>query len=859
MWRVTLEGLRARRLRLALTAAAVVLGVAFVSGTFVLTDSLAELVDDELSTFTGGDVVVRSTSAFESGSTGDRARIPSSIVPIVRDAPGVAAAEGVVLGSASLVTPGGELIDEPIPFGLSWTDDDALSPLDLRDGRKPAGDDEVAVDVATARRFGLEVGDRISILTLGPAEGFEIVGLAGFAGGDGRAFSSVAAFAPATADRVFEGQGGVDLIAAAAEPDVTDEELEAALLEVLIDQPGLEVVTTDALGEESSAVLRQNLAFVEVLLLVFAGVGLVVGAFVIQNTFSTLVAQRTRELALLRALGASNAQVRISVLGEALIVGVVASIVGLLAGFGLAVALEMILETVGLDVPRGAAGLRTRTVVVAIAVGVVVTMVAAWWPARRAARVSPVEALQTGLVTTPPRPLRRRAIAGVAVIVLGGAMVFAGLLEVSLLTPLSSAVSGLDDPRIAVPIGAGLLVGGLLVVAPALAGLLTTVFGAPLPRLGGIDGHLARENARRHPRRTAATAAALVIGVTLVTFVSVLASSANASVAAAIDEGVRADWVLRGPQFTGVSPEVARTAADLPEIDEAMGMKLGFVGLGSTTQALYSVDPARLDQLVDVDLAAGSLDGLAAGGVLVHEQEAEDFGLGPGDTVLLQFSVTGAQPVPVAGVYRSNGFTGNFVVNLLLGEVAFQQHFGEELDSFVYARTAPGVDPSSARAAMEAALVDFPNVEIETPAEFTRSQRDQVNRVLAVFYMLLALAVVIAAFGIVNTLLLSVHERTREIGLLRTVGMTTRQVGAMIRWESLLVAVTGAVVGVILGFVAAWSVVATLHEDGIDRFSVRWVALAIFVVAAAVVGVLAGVLPARRAARLDLLDAVAEE
>ncbi len=858
MWRVTLEGLRARRLRLVLTAAAVVLGVAFVSGTFVLTDSLAKLVDDQLSTFTGGDVVVRSAAAFDAGSTGDRPRIPSEVVPIVRETPGVAAAEGVVLGPAQLVTPAGDLIDEPIPFGMSWTEDDALSPLELREGRKPAGGDEVAVDVATARHYGLEVGDRIRILFLGPAEQFEIVGLTGFAGGDGRAFSSVAAFAPETADRVFEGQGGVDLVAVAAEPGVTDDELVATLDEVFLGQPAIEVVTADALGEETTASLRQNLAFVEVLLLVFAGVGLVVGAFVIQNTFSTLVAQRTRELALLRALGASGAQVRASVLGEALVVGTLASVVGLFAGFGLALVLEVILETVGLDVPRGAAGLHARTVVVAIAVGVVVTMVAAWWPARRAARVPPVEALQTGLATAPPRPLRRRAVGGVVVILLGCAVIGAGLLDVSLLTPLAVVISALDDPRIAVPIGAGLVVGGLLVAAPALAGPLTRIFGAPLARLGGIDGRLARENARRHPRRTAATAAALVIGVTLVTFVSLLASSANASVAAAIDEGVRADWVLRGPQFAGVSPEVADTMAGLPEIEQSMGMKLGFVGLGSTTQALYSVDPAVLDQLVDVDLASGSLEALAAGGVLLHEQEAEDLDVGPGDTLLLDFP-EGPQPVPVAGVYRANGFTGNFVVSLLLDEVAFEGHFGDELDSFVYARTADGVDPEDARAAMEDALVDFPNVEIETRAEFTRSQRDQVNRVLAMFYMLLALAVVIAAFGIVNTLLLSVHERTREIGLLRTVGMTRRQVGAMFRWESLLVAVSGAVVGVLLGLVVAWSVVATLHDDGVDRFAVRWWALAVFVVAAAAVGVLASALPARRAARLDVLDAVAEE
>lgn len=851
MWRVTLRGLRARWLRLTLTALAVVVGVAFVAGTLVLTDAIARLVHDQLSTFSRGQVAVRSAAAIDTGVGGDRSRIPAGTLEAILPVPEVAAAEGVVYGPAQLVAPDGEAVDAAIPLGISWGVDDELSVLSLVDGEQPRADGQVAIDASTAAGHGIDIGDTVDLLFFGPAESFEVVGLLDYAGSSSRAFSTVAAFDVPTAQRVLNGPDQYDLIAVQGTDGTDTETLRRSVAAAL--PPGLEAVTVEELGEESSATLTQSLAFVEVLLLVFAGVGLVVGAFVIHNTFAMLVGQRTRELGLLRAMGAGGRQVWSSVLGEALAVGAVASAAGVALGFGLAGLLATVLDTVGLDVPRGEAQLHARTVVVGMAVGIVVTLIAAAWPARRAARVAPVEAMHDETLTPDPPSLRNRTVFGVIVVLAGLLAVVVGVLDRSVVP-----VAPLDDPRISVPIGAGVALAGVLVLGPAIIGVLARLLGAPFTRWGGVEGELACRNTERQPRRASATAASLLIGTCLVTFVALLAGSANTSVAAAIDGGLRAEWVLSGPQFSGFSPEVVARVDGLDEVGAASGFRLGFVGLGSTTQALYSVDASRLPDLVDLDVVDGSLDGLDRGGVLVHEQEADDFGIRAGDRILMTFP-SGVEEIEVAGVFRNNGFTGNFVVNLLLSDAAYDVRFGEELDAFAYAVTAPRVPDAEARAAVEGALADFPNVELLTREEFKQDQHDQVNRVLSLFYMLLALAVLVAVFGIVNTLLLSVHERRREIGLLRTVGMSRRQVGAMVRRESLLVAVIGAVAGIATGVIVAWAVVSTLADDGIDRFAWRPLLLVGLLVAAGVIGVAAGALPARRAARADILDAIAEE
>lgn len=852
MWRVTLEGLRTRWVRLAFTGTAIVLGVAFVAGTFVLTDALSALLDDELSRFSTGDVVVRSSGTLDSGVGGDRARVPAETVDIVRQAPGVVAAEGVLVGPAQLVAPDGGAVEAAIPLGMSWGADEHLSVLELADGERPTADGEIAVDTKTARDHDIDVGDTVGVLFFGPAEDFEVVGLADFAGSSGRAFSTVAAFDPLTAQRVFGAEGQFDLISVDGTEGLDPEELRGSVAGVL--PPDLEAVTSEELGEESSATLRQSLSFVGVLLLVFAGVGLIVGAFVIHNTFAMLVGQRTRELGLLRAVGATGRQVWTSVLLEAFIVGALASAIGIALGFAVARLLAVVLETVGLEVPRGQTVLQARTLVVAMAVGVGVTLIATAWPARRAARIAPVEAMREGLTTREGQPgLHRRGIVGATTLVLGLVLMLAGVVDA-----VPAGLGVLGDPRAAAPLGAAISVAGILVLAPAMVGGLARFLGAPISRFAGVDGRLARRNAQREPRRTAATAASLLIGTCLVTFVSLLAGSANASVSTAIDDGLEADWVLTGPPFAGFSPQVVDELAAVDEVDVATGFRLGFASLGNTVQALYSVDPEQLPEVVDLDILEGSVENLADGGVLVQEQEAEDFGLSVGDRVLLGFP-TGFEEVDVAGVYRRNGFTGNFVVNILMGDAFYDARYGEELDAFAYVSTAPGVSEDEARSAIDEVLADFPNVDLLSRDEFKADQHDQVNRVLVLFYMLLALAVLVAVFGVVNTLLLSVHERRREIGLLRTVGMSRRQVAAMIRWESLLIAVLGAVTGIVTGVVIAWAVVSTLSDDGITDFVFQPLTLGVLLVAGAVVGVAAGALPARRAARADVLEAIAEE
>lgn len=847
MWRATVRGLLAHRFRLALTALAVVLGVAFVAGTYVLTDTMNRTFDNLFRDATAGvDVYVRAEAAFEVEGFGERDRVPEELLDTVLLVDGVAFAEGSVGGFAQLVDEEGEAIAPvgPPTLGVSWPEHPELSGLSVREGRPPERDGEVAIDAATAAKYGFRVGDRVQILFPGPSEEFEVVGIAGFGEADNIAGATLAAFDLRTAQRLLRAEGEFDAIEVAAEEGVSAVELRDRIAQVL--PAGVEAETGEAVAEEQSDSLKEGLSFFNTALLVFAGISLFVGAFIIFNTFNILVTQRTRELALLRALGASGAQVRWAVLGEALVVGLVASGVGLGAGVLLAMGLRELLRAFGIDLPSSSLQVLPRTIVAAVLGGVLVTVAASVFPARRAARIPPVAALRDA-DTVRPLSVRRRSLSG-------GLVVAAGV------TALLLGLSGQAGNALAlVGAGVGLIFLGVAVVSAVLARPLARAIGAPLARLARVPGKLGRENAMRNPRRTASTSAALMVGLALVGTFLVLGSSLKESVGATLEETFRADFLLRPTaQFGSFSPEVADRLRAIPEVGVVSPTRVGQwrePGTGGT-RFLTAVDPATVEQVTELDVREGTVAALAEGGVLVHEGVAEDRGLRVGDVVEMEFAATGVVHQQVVGIFGEEGFVG---ADYLVSLETFDRNFAKDLDDFVLVKVAPGASPDQARAAMGPVLEAFPNVEVQDQVEVREDAERQIDQLLGLVNALLGLAVLIALLGIVNTLALSVYERTREIGLLRAVGMERRQVRSMIRWESVIIALLGGVLGLAVGVFFGWALVRALGEEGVSRLALPGAQLGMFLAVAGFLGVVAAVGPARRAARIDVLQAIAYE
>ena len=853
MRRATLKNLLAHKLRLLLTAAAVVIGVAFVAATFVLTDTIDHAFDSLFQDLTAGtDVSVRSVDPFGEGDGGgggpgrpqdeDRERLPAEVLDAVRQVPGVRAAEGTVGGFAQLVDADGDAIAAAgaPTIGASWVDEPELSPLVIRTGRAPRGPREVVVDAGTAKRHDFVVGDRVQVLTTGPAEAFTVVGTAGFGAVDNLAGATLAAFDLATAQRVLGADGRLDTVEVAADDGVAPSLVQRRIAAVL--PGGAEAVLTATVAAENQADVQDGLRFLRIALLVFAGVSLFVGTFVIFNTFSIIVAQRGRELALLRALGATRAQVSRSVQAEALVVGVLASGVGLGVGYAVAVGLQALLEAIGVDLPSSDTQFRARTAVVAVTAGVVVTWVAAVVPAVRASRVPPVAAMREMEPIAYHFP-RRRLVTGLALTAAAVAVLLRGLF------------GEVDNPAGVVGAGAVGVFLGVAVLSPGLVGPLALVIGAPLARAFGQPGKLGRQNAIRNPRRTASTAAALMIGLGLMAFVGVFAASIKASARAALDETFRADFVVQTGGFSQFSPEAADALRGEAAVAVVNEWRFGRWHDGEDAQWLFAADVRSLDRVVDLDVRSGRLADLASGGVFVHRDEAERRHLEVGDRVAMRFARSGQRELEVAGVFAENRLGEDWLVSL----ETYEANFTEQLDSLALVKVAPGADLAEARQAVEEALRPFPNVEVRDQTELREQQEQRVNRLLGLMSALLGLAVLIALFGIANTLALSVFERTRELGLLRAVGMSRRQVRGMIRWEAVIIAVLGAVLGVAVGVFFGWAFVSSLDDQGLARLAVPGRQLVLYVALAGVAGMAAALGPARRAARLDVLAAIAME
>ncbi len=847
MWRVTLKGLAAHKLRLMLTGLAIVLGVGFVAGTYVLTDTINATFTNLFEQTTKGiDVAVRSNATFSSQGNVQRAPMPATLLDQVKRVDGVRDAEGAVAGYAQFVGRNGKPVNTggAPTLGVSVsTVPELQSSTTLREGRRPTAPGEVAVDASTARKQGFHRGDRVKILFQGPPREFTVVGLLGFGQADNLAGATLAGFDLATAQQVLNRTGRYDEIDVVATPGTTPEVLRDRVRAAL--DPRYEVLTGKQLAADQAKAVGQFTKFINYALLAFAFVALFVGSFIIVNTFSIILAQRSRELALLRCLGALRRQVLRSVLAEALIIGLVASVVGLGFGILIAIGLKAVFKAVGADLPSTTLEIQPRTILVALAVGVLVTLAASLFPALRATRVPPVAALQQEAVAAPVLAGRRRIVLGALVTLAGVALLLAGLF------------ADRGNRLVNIAAGAVVIFLGVGVLSPLVARPLSRVLGWPFARWAGEPGRLARENAMRSPRRTASTAAALMIGLALVSLVTIFAASAKASVTKVLDQTIAADYILTGPTNSaqGFSPEVVTRLAQQPEVASATGVRINVFKLDGQTQPVAGVDPAGYTATVRTDTTDGRLSDLSGGGVAVREDTARDHGWKVGDSIAMEFPVGGTQSEQIRAVYENNQINGPY----LLGLAEYERHYADQLDIVALVKAKPDVTPDASRAAVDRVVADFPSVQVKDQAEYKQQQSKQINQVLLLFYVLLALAVVIAIIGIINTLALSVLERIRELGLLRAVGMTKRQLRAMIRWESVIIAVLGAVLGLAIGTFFGWTLVRALNNQGITEFQLPVGTLLGFVAAAALAGVLAAVFPGRRAARIDMLRAITTE
>ena len=841
MLNVTLRDLAAHKRRLVGTALAVFLGIAFLTGTLVLGDTLRANFDALFTDASAGtDAVVRSSATIEAaGGRGpdleERAPVPVGLAERLRGVPGVAAAEPSIEGYGQLIGSDGQAVggNGPPRLAGNWITDPELNPYRLVDGRPPQADGEVVVNRGAAEAGHLGVGDTTIVQTPEPVH-VTVVGIATFGTDDGFGAVTFTAFTLGGAEtHVMKQPGMASSIVVRAEDGVDQEDLAERLRPVVGD--GNEVLTGEQFTAESTDELgRRFLDVFTTFLTVFAGVALLVATFSIYNTFSILVAQRSRESALLRALGAARAQIMASVVVEALLVGVVASAAGLAGGVAIAGLLKGLFDSFGFSLPAGGLVLQPATAAIGMVVGSVVTLVAGLWPAVKASRVAPVAALRES-AAEPARTSRARAVAGAVLTALGVAVVLASL-----------------DTLAVAALGAVLTMVGVVVFGPVVARAATRVLGWPLPRLRGVTGALARQNAMRNPRRTAGTAAALMVGVGVVTLFTVFAASIRTSIDEGVSRSFGGDLVVTTGSFGGggLSPELAPELEALPEVGTAVGLGQAVAAVDGKGRPLTLADTRSLPTVLDLDVQQGSIERLGGTQLGVSGKTAEERGWSVGTPVPIR-SVNGTVTTfTVGAVYGVEDVAGDY----LLDRRAWPS---EGVDTSVLVALAPGVGLADGKAAVTRVTDAAGGASVLDRDQYVASAAQGVDMMLGIVYVLLFLAIVIALMGIANTLSLAIHERTRELGLLRAVGQTRGQLRSMVRWESVIVALFGTVGGLALGVFLGWALVQAASAEGLATFAAPAGQLLVVLAAGAVAGVLAGIRPAARAARLDILAAIA--
>jgi putative ABC transport system permease protein len=865
--RLALRGLLAHRVRLVATLLAVVLGVGFVAGTYVLTDTLRQAITGVLDqsqsqvsvvvTARSADATSTAPGAFGSGGV----TLPDDAVARIAVVPGVAAADGVVAGPVSVTGPGGRSVSVggSVTLAVSVGTVDRLRMLTLRGGRFPTGPGQAVLDSSTAARAHVVLGDRLRVAGVGSARTVRVVGLVGYGTSESLAGATIVGMNLTETQAVIGQPGRLNEVVVAAAPGVDSTRLQSRLATALGPSDRVET-EQQAVAADISAATKGLNVFSDVLL-VFAGVALFVAVFLIFNTFSILLAQRARELALLRCLGALRRQVVLSVLGESLAIGLLASALGVGVGVALALGIRSLLSSFGIDFPTIAPVVEVRTVVVSLVVGVVATIGAALVPAVRGSRIPPVAAMRDELPVDVGRPAPLRLATGTILVVLGVVVVVAAL-------HAGGGGSGGAAGRAEV-VGAGLALGflGLSALVPLVARPLAGVLGWPFSRSGGVAGRLGRQNAMRHPRRTASTAAALMVGLTLVTTIAVFARSVQASTDASLQSGLHADFVVTPQGTNALSAGVGARLASSPALRQVAVLESEQVKIelpsstaagGSRQVGATGTEVGAYRREVTVRPAAGRLSDVRGTRVAVTTGIADTWHLHVGSRFPLGSPQVRRHPYVVGAIIHDpTGLTGD--VLLSTGGLSMLFPDGGVPVHVVLAQRAPGVGEPSALAAVSRTVAPYPQARVRTKAAFIAGANQQFTEMVHLITALLGLAVLIALFGIVNTLALSVVERRREIGLLRALGMSRSQLRAAVRWEAVVVSLLGTVLGILVGLAFGWVVVDALRSQGIDRFAVPEGELVAFVALAAVAGVAAAVLPARSAARVDVLAALATE
>jgi putative ABC transport system permease protein len=853
MTKFALRGILGRKLRTVLTAFAIVLGVATVSGTYVLTDSIDKAFDSIFTTSRqNSDAVISGKSAFDltEGSGVTAPAFDESLLPKVRELPDVAQADGQVHSDQTqLIGQDGKAVVYGGAPNLGFSiarGSSPFNPLTLVEGSWPQGN-EVVIDKSTANKEDFKVGQTVGVQAEGPVRRLRLSGLVKFGSVSTIGGATLAGFALPTAQKLFDKTGQLDEIAVSSKPGVSSDALVGQIKDIL--PPATQVRTGEAQAHEDAKDTNEFISFLQKFLLGFGGVALFVGSFVIANSLSITIAQRTRELATLRTLGASRRQVLRSIVIEALVVGALAAVVGLFLGLALAKGLFKLFDAVGFTLPNQGLIFETRTIIVSLAVGVIVTLLASLRPAVRATRVPPIAAVREGATLPEGRFARFRLPAAILLAALGFGSLLYGLFAPDLGT--AAILLFLLGGALLVFFGVALLSVRLV---PPLAGLL----GWPATRIGGTAGTLARENAQRNPQRTASTASALMIGLALVTLVSILAAGIISSFKGAVNDiWKNADYAVTAQNnFSPIPVGAADAIAKTPGVTAVGNVRAGEARAFGDTFNATAVNPAAA-QMFDLDWKQGSASIIAAlgdDGAFVDDGYAKDHHLELGSPIPLQFPNGSQELFNVKGIFKPP--TGGSPFGpVTISQASWDRHVEnpENLYSFVLMQ---GGQTSANEAALNRTLEAFPNAKVATRQKFIDNQISALSSVLNILYVLLALSVIVSLFGIVNTLVLTVFERTREIGMLRAIGMTRRQVRRMVRHESVITALIGAAVGIALGIVLATLLIARID---FIVLSLPVGQLVIFAVAAIVVGIIAAIFPARRAARLNVLEALQYE
>ena len=856
MIRFALKSLAGRKFRTVLTALAIVLGVAMMSGAYVLTDTIDKAFDAIfVDSYAGTDAVVTGKDpgfSFE-GEAAQAPPIPEETLERVREIEGVEVATGAVQDfQAKLLRPDGEPIETggapSFAFGIETDAQyDRFNPLNLVEGRWPAGGLEVAIDEGVADDEDLKLGDRIGVAALGPAQDFEIVGIAKYGDLSSIGGATFAIFDIPTAQKLLGKAGELDAVQAAAAEGTTPEQLTQRIRAELGDEYTVRTGVEEA--NEQSSEIATFTTIIRYFLLSFAGIALFVGAFVIFNTLSITVAQRMREFATLRTLGASRRQVLRSVILEALVIGLGASIVGLFSGLGLAVGLNALFKALNLDLPQTETVFATRTVVVSLLVGTLVTLIAGLFPAIRATRVPPIAAVREG--ATLPRGRFARFTPYIASLIVALAVLALGY------GTLADDI-GTGDRFSLLGIGVLALFVGVAMLSSRLVRPIVRLVGIPARRVGGAAGKIAERNAQRNPGRTAATAAALMIGIALVTFISVLANGLRVSNSDAIERQIQSDLIVTSQDgYSEFPAAVGDAAADVDGIRTVSNVRQDIAQIEGDGANLTGLDD-EVAEVYDFRWEEGSdevLTQLGANGALLPNNVAEDRKLAVGDSFTVRSTANVSKDFVVRGIYEGSPFYP-LLGTASISQAAFDELYERPRNRFTLLNVTDGV--SAAKPRVERALENFPDTRIQTRDEWIDKEDQEIQQFLLLLYVLLALSVIVSLFGMVNTLALSVFERTRELGMLRAVGMTRRQTRRMIRHESVITALIGAALGLPLGIFLAALVTNALSQYDL-RFQLPLGQLIVLSVVAVFAGLFAAITPARRAARLNPLEALQYE